>query len=136
MGRGSEGQQLANVRAVCLVNAARIRHNVVLDEFNIAPLRCGDDVGLACDARRRRSLQDTEAVRGGGGGEEMRQLLAARFPPESAAARVNNKNKRCGILHESTHLQPAEVARHHAREAKRLPARRRPVVHVEAGGPG
>ena len=67
MGYGSEGQQLANVLAVCLVNAARIRHNVVLDEFNIAPLRCGDDVGLACDARRRRSLQDSEAVRGGGG---------------------------------------------------------------------
>ena len=67
MGYGSEGQQLANVLAVCLVNAARIRHNVVLDEFNIAVVCCGDDVGLACDARRRRSLQDTEAVRGGGG---------------------------------------------------------------------
>ena len=66
----------------------------------------------------------------------MRQLLAARFPPESAAARVNNKNKHCAIWHESTHLQPAEVARHHARQAKRLPARRRPVVHVEAGGRG
>ena len=34
----------------------------------------------------------------------MRQLLATRYPPESAAARVNNKNKRCGTLHESTHL--------------------------------
>ena len=66
----------------------------------------------------------------------MRQLLAARFPPESAAARVNNKNKHCAIWHESTHLQPAEVARHHARQAKRLAARRRPVVHVEAGGRG
>jgi len=66
----------------------------------------------------------------------MRQLLAARFSPESAAARVNNKNKHCATLHESTHLQPVEVARHHARQAKRLPARRRPVVHVEAGGRG
>jgi len=36
MGCGSAGQQLANVLVVCLVNAARIRHNVVLDEFNIA----------------------------------------------------------------------------------------------------
>ncbi len=69
MGCGSAGQQLTNVLAASLVNAARIRHNVVLDEFNVAPLRCIDDVGLACDARRRptrRRLQDTEAVRGGG----------------------------------------------------------------------
>ena len=65
MGYGSEGQQLANVLAVCLVNAARIRHNVVLDEFNIAASCCGDDVGLACDARRRRRLPIR--VRGGGG---------------------------------------------------------------------
>ena len=50
MGCGSARQQLANVHAVCLENAARIRHNVVLDEFNVAPLRCFDDVGLACDA--------------------------------------------------------------------------------------
>jgi hypothetical protein len=28
----------------------------------------------------------------------VRQLLAARFPPESAAARVN-ENKHCAILH-------------------------------------
>ena len=54
MGYGSEGQQLANVLAVCLVNAARIRHNVVLDEFNITAYCCIDDAGFACDARRRR----------------------------------------------------------------------------------
>ena len=68
MGCGSAGQQLANVLAVCLENAARIRHNVVLDEFNITVHCCVDDVGFACDARRRRRLQDTEAVRGGWGG--------------------------------------------------------------------
>ena len=48
------------------MNAARIRHNVVLDEFNITVHCCVDDVGFACDARRRRRLRDTEAVRGGG----------------------------------------------------------------------
>ena len=57
MGCGSAGQQLANVLAVCLVNAARIRHNVALDEFNIAVHSCVDDVVLARDARRRRRLQ-------------------------------------------------------------------------------
>ncbi len=57
MGCGSAGQQLANVLAACLENAARIRHNVSLNEFNIAPARCVDDVGLACDARRSRRLQ-------------------------------------------------------------------------------
>jgi hypothetical protein len=140
MGCGSAGQQLKNSLKPRFVNAARIRHNVVHDEFNITASRCFDDVGFPLDARRRRRLRDTEAVRGRGWGwgwgGDMRQLLAARFPPESAAARVNNKKKHCAIWHESTHLQPAEVARHHARPAKRLAARRRPGVHVEAGGRG
>jgi hypothetical protein len=69
MGCGSAGQQLANVPPVCLVNAACIRYNVVLDEFNITVHCCSDDVGFACNARRRRLLQDMEAVRGGGGRE-------------------------------------------------------------------
>jgi hypothetical protein len=47
MGCGKAGQQLANVPTVCLENAARIRHNLVLDEFNITALCCFDDVGLA-----------------------------------------------------------------------------------------
>ena len=54
MGCGSAGQQLANVQAACLVNAARIRHNVVLDELNITASCCYYDVGFAHDARRRR----------------------------------------------------------------------------------
>ena len=62
MGCGSAGQQLANVLFVCLVNAARIRHNVVLDEFNVAPLRCFDDVVLPDDARRRRRLRDAREL--------------------------------------------------------------------------
>jgi hypothetical protein len=58
MGCGSAGQQLANVLvAAFLVNAARIRHNVVLDEFNVTVLCCFDDVVLPDDARRRRRLQ-------------------------------------------------------------------------------
>ncbi len=56
MGCGSAGAKGANVLAVCLENAARIRNNVVLDEFNITVHCCIDDVGLAHDTRRRRSL--------------------------------------------------------------------------------
>ncbi len=58
MGCGSAGAKEANVRFVCLVNAARIRHNVVLDEFKIQILCCFDDVVLPDDARRRRRLRD------------------------------------------------------------------------------
>ncbi len=60
MGCGSAGQQLPNVLEARLLNAAGIRHNVVLDEFNIAVNCCIDDVGFACDARRRRRLRDTK----------------------------------------------------------------------------
>ncbi len=56
MGCGSAGAKGASVLAVCLENAARIRNNVVLHEFNITVLCCSDDVVLALDARRRRSL--------------------------------------------------------------------------------
>ncbi len=57
MGCGSAGQQLANVLPVCLVNAARIHHNVVLDEFNIAVDCSFDDVVLSDDARRSLRLR-------------------------------------------------------------------------------
>ena len=98
----------AVVPAVGLENAARVCHNVVLHEFNVATPCCFDDVGFAHDARRRRSLRKTEGVRregrgGGGGGEECGSCCGAapapaRFAPESAAARVN-ENKHCGIWH-------------------------------------
>ena len=68
MGCGSAGQQFTNLLEPRFVNAARIRHNVVHDEFNIAFCCCYDDVGLPLDARRRRRLRDTEAVRGRGWG--------------------------------------------------------------------
>jgi hypothetical protein len=62
MGCGSAGAKGANILSVGLVNAARIRQNVVLDEFNVAPPRCFDDVVLPDDARRSLRLRDTREV--------------------------------------------------------------------------
>ncbi len=49
MGCGSAGAKEANVLALCLENAASIRQNVFLDEFNITVYCCTEDVGLAHD---------------------------------------------------------------------------------------
>ena len=62
MGCGSAGQQFTNLLEPRFVNAARIRHNVVHDEFNIAVSCCYDDVGLPLDARRRRRLRDAREL--------------------------------------------------------------------------